>query len=644
MSLLKQLLLSVTVAVLAIVAGTLVFSIGSARSYLDAQVRSESENAAGSLAITLSQPANQEPVIRELLLMALYDTGRFQAVRFAQVDGAPLFERRRDLPGADDAVPDWFRWLLPLETPIAMRDVSDGWKQVGRLTVVGDNSYAYTSLWRNALRQLALVLAAGLLWACVVIMLMRWLRRALDEQVARQVRAIAQDEELPPSTHAAMRELNTLVGEITQVRERVRANVYEMDAKIESLKLELNQDAVTGLANRKYFLNELRAELQDDKTADGHVMIMRIRDLAAVNTAHSRVEVDAWLRRVAQELQALATSEGAGALAARLNGSDFAVLMPGRDGPRTTRLAQDVSRKLRDLRLALPDGGHSRWAFSLTGYEGGDEAGMVMGVLDYGLMRAESAGHADVEYLPRDGGGARAGASEGAWRQLLRRALDENGLRLRVNEASYESAGPDAMRRSDAFLQLRDGDEWLPGSLFMPVAVRLNLSAECDLRAIELAVEWIRANRQDLVLRVSLASLAQTRFWPALRRQLDELGRQPNIARHLVFELDAHGLAARLEQVQQFCRAARAVSAGVGIRRLDAEPAALAKLHAVLIDHVRLTGPLIDSLSEGVGGAELLRAIVATARQLGLVVLSDAPGSEAARQLLRAHDVKVALP
>jgi len=42
MSLLRQLLLSVTLAILVILAGTTIFSIGSARQYLDAQLQGQS--------------------------------------------------------------------------------------------------------------------------------------------------------------------------------------------------------------------------------------------------------------------------------------------------------------------------------------------------------------------------------------------------------------------------------------------------------------------------------------------------------------------------------------------------------------------------------------------------------------------------
>lgn len=81
MSLLKQLLLSVTVAISCILAGTLMFSIDGARDYLNTQLQVQSENAATSLALSLSQPHNQDPVTRELLMSALFDTGQFRNVR-----------------------------------------------------------------------------------------------------------------------------------------------------------------------------------------------------------------------------------------------------------------------------------------------------------------------------------------------------------------------------------------------------------------------------------------------------------------------------------------------------------------------------------------------------------------------------------
>src|SRR5690606_38313406 len=143
MSLLKQLLLSVTIAIAAILSGVLIFSIDAARTYLDGQLQSESDNTASALALLLSQQANQDPITRELLMDAMYDSGQFSQIRLRGPDGKLLFERVRTAEPADAGVaPGWFSAWLPLAQPLAERQVSDGWRQVGVVSVSVDNSYA----------------------------------------------------------------------------------------------------------------------------------------------------------------------------------------------------------------------------------------------------------------------------------------------------------------------------------------------------------------------------------------------------------------------------------------------------------------------------------------------------------------------
>jgi hypothetical protein len=76
----------VTVAIVAILIGTLAFSIGAARQYLDGQLQSESENAvrAGLVAVAAGQPG---PVTQELLMMALFDGGQFKLISLAGTEG-----------------------------------------------------------------------------------------------------------------------------------------------------------------------------------------------------------------------------------------------------------------------------------------------------------------------------------------------------------------------------------------------------------------------------------------------------------------------------------------------------------------------------------------------------------------------------
>ncbi len=93
MSLLKQLLISVSLAIIIILGGTLWLSVDSARSYLNTQLQSQTDSAATSLSLTLSQASNQDAVTQELIIMAQFDSGQFNRMTLKNADGQVLVDR-----------------------------------------------------------------------------------------------------------------------------------------------------------------------------------------------------------------------------------------------------------------------------------------------------------------------------------------------------------------------------------------------------------------------------------------------------------------------------------------------------------------------------------------------------------------------
>ena len=655
MSLLKQLLISVTVAIVAILIGTLAFSIGAARQYLDGQLQSESENAASSLALSLSQPANQDPVTQELLMMALFDGGQFKLIRLASPQGETLFERQRGIditdssaPAAkpkDSAAPSWFVEMLPLRSPKAERVISDGWKQVGQLTLVVDNSYASQALWGSSVRLAGVVVLAGLAWAFFVVLLFRWFRKVLQQEISAQVQAIgrqAGSEGPAKPARAAVAELVPVLSAIADTRERVQATAQEQMERIESLELEVNRDPVTQLPNRKYFVNELRRALSgaDGAAAHGHVMLFRQRDLLALNAQMSRASADAWLAAMGEQVnQVLKGHAECKAQLARLNGSDFVVLMPALAGPQAMSLVQQIRQVLLSMRVTLSSGQWCRWSFALTDYSASSSVTGVLARLDYGLMRAESLGQAEVEYVAYgDDEVVSDLAGETLWRQMLIAALEaQDALSLSVQPLQFK--GSNGMQeRGEASLSLRTASgETLMGSLFLPVAVRLGLSAEFDLRAVALGAACLEQNDCELVIRISLPSLAQPDFLGRLREELSaqKWGHRLSL---LCLELDAHGLTAYPDEVAEFCRVIALAGVGVGLRRLDQQPMGLTKLHTLPLRYVKLGSEFSEQAAQSPGALHLLQAIAETATGLGIqVIVNDSVNAETA-QLLHKHN------
>ncbi|WP_323029030.1 LapD/MoxY N-terminal periplasmic domain-containing protein [Castellaniella defragrans] len=625
MSLLRQLLLSVTLAILVILAGAIIVSVGSARQYLDAQLQGQSDATATSLALTLSQPSNQDPTVRELLISVLFDSGQFRVIEFLDPTGRILTRRQKeDSRDSRIAAPDWFSHLLPLERHEAQRQVTNGWTQLGVVRLQADDAYARNALWANTVRIVLLTLGAGVLWGLFVLVLMRWLRQALQDDVTARVQAMADaaaGDDLPPVRHPAMVELREVARIITRTHEQVRATAAERQSRIESLELELNQDEVTGLANRKYFINELRRMLEPsapDQGVDGHVMLFRQCDLQAINQTMSRQVVDRWLRNMGRlVLEVLRERLGPQAWLARLNGSDFAFVLPMMPGPMAVRVAQAVGEILQAQRIQLGQAGLCRWRMVLTDFEPGEPLGDVLSRLDEALMRAESAGHTDVEYLPgedlRSLTGGRGGGEQ-AWRTLLRNALDEDWFALATRrDPSAASEG-----RTLGLLTLHEpgASEPLSGYLFMPPAVRLGLSAACDLQAVGLGLGWLRTHPGDLVLRVSLASILHEEFRGELAGLLAEM---PDQSARLLIDLDAYGLVAQRAQVVAFAAMLREHGVRLGLRRFAEQPEALLYLHEVRPEYLRVSGTLLAAQADSPGARRLLAAVLDTAREIGAV-------------------------
>lgn len=660
MSLLKQLLISVSVAICVILVGTLWSGLDGARNYLNARLQVDAENAASSLALSLSQPQNQETVTRELLMTALFDSGQYRSIAFNSPDGEVQLLLERSLDATRAAVPAWFDAWLPIRAPSVSRAVSDGWKQTGEVIVTPQDAQARETLWRMTYQVLLLVVGAGVLWAIFAVFLIRWLRRALQEEIAARVSAIAEGESSGDSAsedQAAprMKELAQVRNIIESVRERVRATADEQHRQIETLQLELNTDEVTGVANRKYFLNELRRTLlasADPATAAeggsyGHVLIFRQRDLPAINALHNRQQTDEWLRTVgttvAEVLKMARDPSRPEPQLARLNGSDFAVLLAGYDGPDTTDLIQALRQALDALRIRTADDRLCRWSYALTDFVPGCDVGKVLARLDHGLMRAENAGHDEVEYMASAEYRASTGRGdhgETAWKKLIREGIADDRLELSVQSEEYRD--DDTPDRHEALLVLRDAEDprsLISGYLFMPPAVRLGLSGACDLRAVELGLKWVRENTGTLALRISLASLLQSDFLPELERILSTTEAKPEQLQRLVLEIDAHGFVAYPDELDAFCALAAKSGVGVGVRRLAEQPAALLRLHKVSIRYIKLGGDLISGLLESPGATQLIAAITEAAIGQGVKVYAhDVPNAPTAA-LLREYGV-----
>lgn len=77
-----------------------------------------------------------------------------------------------------------------------------------------------------------------------------------------------------------------------------------------------------------FFSPGLRQVLEGESAIDGSLLLIRLTDLAGINRRLGREATDDYLKRAADAIRLCARLAPEG-IAARLNGADFAVMLPG---------------------------------------------------------------------------------------------------------------------------------------------------------------------------------------------------------------------------------------------------------------------------------------------------------------------------
>ncbi len=240
------------------------------------------------------------------------------------------------------------------------------WSRRRQVTLVQRGEQRLTALLRNA-HDIVVVVAAGnatFISSAVVRLLghtpERWLNQPLDGLVHRDDRArlgryvasglgggILHDVRLLADDgsyrwfdlHGSdLRDHPEVAGVVFTCHE-----VGERKALQDELSFRARHDALTGLANRAVFTQQLEL-LDRDREPDGEgytVLFIDLDRFKPVNDTFGHDAGDAVLRSVAHRLSR-SVAESPGSLVCRLGGDEFAVLLPGVDGPGAVRLADDI--------------------------------------------------------------------------------------------------------------------------------------------------------------------------------------------------------------------------------------------------------------------------------------------------------------
>ena len=616
MSMYRQFWLAIVISMLLALGGSLFASMLSARAYLQSQLSIKNSDNAAALALSLSQ-SKPDPVSVELTVSALFDSGHYELIRVVDPIGKTIVERSTPLGELD--APRWFASQLPIRAAPGQAQISDGWKQFGTITLISHSRFAYGALWNSALQMMLSLSIAGVIGGYLGSLILRRLKKPL-QLVIDQATAIT-ERRFVTIDEPKVPELRQLASAMNATVMRIKGMFDDESARLETVRREANCDAITGLANRSNFMARLRQSLDTEDAPGGSLLLIRLADLAGINLRLGRAATDELLKQVG-EVVGNCAARGHFGTAARLNGADFAVMIPGE-----TNACAEAELLLNDLAVTTAPYVETRAAvwIGFGEFAHGMDLGTLLARVDNALAKAEATGENTVieadsnelEDQPR---------SAEQWSKLIHRALDNQWVRL-VSFPVVDLTGKLLHRECPLRLMFDEKGEWLPAGQFLPIAERLRLTPKLDLAAITLGLRELASLPElpGLAINISASSIRDESFRKSL---LARVTADRGNSSRLWLEVAENGALKHLAEFRELCLALKPAGCRIGLEHFGHQFSQIGLLHDLGLDYLKVDSSFVRGLDCNSGNAAFLKGLTGIAHGIGLQVLAEGVTTE----------------
>jgi EAL domain-containing protein (putative c-di-GMP-specific phosphodiesterase class I)/GGDEF domain-containing protein len=637
MSLIKQLWIAIATVTLLAFGGSLVVSTLNARQYLEQQLNIKNSDNATVLALAVrfllsdansghskeagapDEEAAEEAKthaggddidgIVNTMLASQFDTGYYRQIRLVGPDNRVIADFHSDTHIKH--VPGWFVKLASIKERPGVAHVDNGWHQFGTLTLESHTSYVYEALWNSTIQLLwwflVTAIIAGLFGTILLGRITAPLRTLVKHaQAIGERRFITSPEPRTTELKLVVRAMNTL-------SERVRQMLAEEAQRLENLRRQIHEDAVTGLLERRQFLNTFSSRLADpEASAHGALLILRIGRLAELNRDLGRVATDKLLNVLAQALSSDSDSVGG-----RLNGSDLALFTPSAAEFDFPSWVASVAERIHAIADEQANSDMLELPIAAVPYTRNDALPAILARLDTALAQAELEGNRGlkIEEIRDDAPPAR---TQEQWREILTKALTENSFQPCSCPVCTIEEG--SLIHNEKVFYLPAGGTVFKTGDFLPWAARFNLIGRMDYIAVQAALKRIASGEESVAITISAQTLLDGVFVTEL---MTLLRANPELVERLWMEVPEEGAMRNPTAFRTFCLAVKPFASKVGIKHAGPRFSALGDLHDLGLDYLKVDTSLLRDIDQNEGNQSFVRSLVMLAHTLGFIVIAE---------------------
>jgi diguanylate cyclase (GGDEF)-like protein len=477
---------------------------------------------------------------------------------------------------------------------------------------MSSNRYAYAALWKSAYELAAAMAFAAMVCTSLGMLVLRRIKKPLDALVA-QANAITQ-KKFVEIEEPNVPELKQLAIAMNTVVDRLKTMFHDESVRLEALRQQVNFDALTGLANRHYFLASLNEAVHARDSTGGVLVMIRIGNLQQLNAAKGRPAVDSMIGDLGGVIQEQIANYK-GALGGRMNGADFAILVPGSE--HVENVAQDLMRSL-TARMATLDSELAILSMGGRYFPPPMAVNRILAEVDSALAAAELDGSNSVRFVNLQAN-MQAPTSANEWACLIARAIERQWIKLEYFPVVSMNG---VLLHMEGALRLRytEAGDWMPAGQFFPMAERLGLSAELDMVALRLGLAALEAspNLRGLAINLSADFVRRAKF----RTAVQEVLTSNKAAGRLWLEVSEAGALKNLEELRMFSELVRATGCQMGIDHFGRQFGEVKKIQSVTLDYLKVDGSFITGLATNLGNQNFLRGVCHTASAMGCMAIA----------------------
>ncbi len=445
------------------------------------------------------------------------------------------------------------------------------------------------------------------------------LQRALRSisQLEKPIRELAKGNLAVSFEPAAHREISDIVDAL----KTTASSLSERNAKL--IKLA-NHDSLTGLYNRRRFIEELSANLVSIVRSGGNsaLFFIDLDQFKYVNDLCGHPAGDRLIRKVADELSRSVPDR---ATLARFGGDEFVVLLPDADHAAARQAADDITRRMR--RVAHIENEHVFHIHCSIGVTIASDSNAheddLVAQADMACREAKAAGRNRVRFFNVDESGDSVDLEVG-WMSRLRHALDNDTLQLMFQPINDIHSG--RTTHHEVLIRARgdDGNLVSPDA-FLPAAVRFGLMSEIDLWVIRhsaMAYAKHRRTNKDLRLAINISANAfESEDLPSYVRETFDQFRVP--PEDIVFEITESLAIRRPANVERQVGLLREMGCKLALDDFGTGYSSLSYLQKLPFDYIKIDGAFVVDLLDNPVDQKLIRLIADIGREAGMQTIAE---------------------